>query len=269
MLDYTRHTGGGDGTVVLLHSLAMDRTVWDGLVPRLTGRGDVIAVDLPNHGRSPTLAETSIESMADAVAELLRAEEPHGAVVVGMSLGGCVAQSVAVRHPELVTGLGLLDTTCWYGETAAEDWEARAQRAATDGFESLASFQLERWFSPGFVETHPEIGERLLGVFRANDVEAYGAVCRAMGAMDLRDAVASIDVPTCILVGEHDPATPPSHAEDLRRRIAGAGLHVLPGCSHLSAVEDPAQVARVLAVDLFDRLEGGEVTAGGRARRGG
>lgn len=254
MLAFDRHDGGDEGTIVLLHSLALDRSVFDRFVPELTDRFSVLALDLPNHGASPTIDDTTIDAMADEVAATIRAQVDGPAVVMGMSLGGCVAQAVAIRHPELVRGLGLLDTTCWYGETAPADWEGRAQKAATDGFDSLAGFQLDRWFSPGFGDAHPELGERLLGVFRANDIDAYVATCRAMGAMDMREQIGDIAVPTCIIVGADDPATPPPHAEAMRQRIAHAGLHVVPACGHLSAAEQPQALARLLAADLFPRL---------------
>ncbi|MCC5949157.1 MAG: alpha/beta fold hydrolase [Nitriliruptoraceae bacterium] len=254
MLAFDRHDGGDDGTIVLLHSLALDRSVYDGLVPHLLDRFDVIALDLPNHGASPTLEETTIDAMADAVASTIEREVDGPAIVAGLSLGGCVAQAVAVRHPALVRGLALLDTTCWYGETAPSDWEGRAQKAANDGFDSLAGFQLDRWFSPGFGDANPALGERLLEVFRSNDIDAYVATCRAMGAMDMREQIDAITAPTCIIVGADDPATPPPHAEAMRQRIAGAGMHVVPGCGHLSAAERPETIAGLLAVDLFPRL---------------
>lgn len=254
MLELTRHEGGSAGTIVLLHSLALDRSVWDDVIPHLVDRFDVVAVDLPNHGRSPSIADTTVESLADEVADFIGVHGFGAVVLIGMSLGGCVAQAVAVRHPHLVSGLGLVDTTCWYGPTAPDDWEQRAQRAVNEGLDSLAEFQIKRWFSPGFGESQPRVVERLLEVFRANDLDDYVATCRALGAVDLRDVVGQIGVPTSIIVGELDPATPPSHAEDLRQRIWGAGLHVVPGVSHLSPAEHPQVVAGLLAVDLFERL---------------
>jgi 3-oxoadipate enol-lactonase len=253
-LEYSRYEGGHEGLIVLLHSLALDRSVWDGLLPHLLPRFSVVALDLPNHGTSPSLPETTIETMADAVRPLVDEEAPGGAVVIGLSLGGCVAQALAIRHPEVVRALGLVDTTCWYGETAAADWEGRAQKAAQEGFDALAEFQLARWFSPGFGAAHPEVGQRLLDVFRGNDIDSYVATCRAMGAMDLREDLTSISVPTSIVVGANDPATPPQDAEMMRVLIAGAGMHVIPDCSHLSAVERPDAIARLLEADLFSRL---------------
>lgn len=254
MLAFDRHAGGTDGTVVLLHSLALDRTIWEGLLQHLPPRFDTITPDLPNHGASPSLPEASIPAMGDAVAELIRTEVEGPVVLVGLSLGGCVAQAVAIQHPDLVRGLGLLDTTAWYGESAMETWESRAQKAIENGLDSLADFQLERWFTAGFKERQPEVGERLLEIFTANDLDRYVATCRAMGAADLRDGVEGVGVSTCIVVGSEDGATPPSHAIDLWERIPDAGLHVVPNCSHLSAIERPETVAALLGVDLFPRV---------------
>jgi pimeloyl-ACP methyl ester carboxylesterase len=89
------------------------------------------------------------------------------------------------------------------------------------------------------VHADPEVGEALLDTFRANDIDSYGHVCRAMGAFDARGALAGIDVPTRVLVGELDPATPLPHAELLARSIPGATLRVVPGAGHMSPVEDP------------------------------
>ena len=247
MLAFEVDEAGNDRTALLLHSLALDRSAFAWLRPGLAESADAIVVDLPGHGASPSPREPSIEAMADHVAETIRgAGLPAPVVAIGNSLGGCVAQALALRHPDLVEGLGLLDTTCWYGPTAAQDWEARARKAAEEGFDSLAEFQIQRWFTPAFAERHPEVGEGLLETFRRNRIEDYTAACRAMGAMDLREQVGAIKVPTVVVVGEQDPATPVSHATDLAERIDGARLEVLPECSHLSAIERPDAVLAAL-----------------------
>jgi 3-oxoadipate enol-lactonase len=192
--------------------------------------------------------------MGSEVAEMVRERTAGPAIFVGLSLGGCVAQALAVYQPELVRGLGLVDTTCWYGETAKADWEARAEKAMTDGLDSLAAFQLARWFTPEFLGQRPEVAQHLLQTFKSMRLDAYVATCEAMGAMDLREQIGSITVPTAVLVGADDPATPVRMAEELQRRIAGASLHVMADCSHLSAVEQPEVVARLLSENLFARL---------------
>jgi 3-oxoadipate enol-lactonase len=236
----TRHPGRDDPPVVLLHSLAMDHSIWDAHVAAVDGRFPVITCDLPGHGSACGIdGEYPVERMADEVARCLRDEGVSGAVVAGLSLGGCVAQSLAGRHPDLVGGLLLADTTAWYGEDAPANWEARAQKARNEGFDSLADFQIARWFSPGYVPANPDVAERLLAIFRSNDITSYVATCRAMGRYDGRAMLERITVPSTVLVGELDPATPVAHAEDLAARLAGARLRIVDGASHMSPVERP------------------------------
>lgn len=243
------HEGADDHTIALLHSLALDRSIWDRHVPELTEHATVVTCDLPGHGRSCAVEAITVEEMADEVARFLGDLALGPVVVAGLSLGGCVAQALTVRHPDLVKGVVLVDTTAWYGPDAREKWDGRAEKAAQDGLDSLAGFQLARWFSPGFNERNSEVGESLLSVFRANELSSYQAACRALGAVDLRDDVASIAVPAAVLVGELDPATSPDMARDLATRIPDATLRIIDGCSHLSPVERPdAFVEAVVAV---------------------
>ncbi len=246
-LRYDELATGDGGTVVLLHSLALDATIWPEFAARVGGNLRVLAPDLPGHGRDPQGDPSSVESMADAVVSLLDSLDTGPVILIGMSLGGSVAQAVAIRHSRLVSRLGLIDTTAWYGPDAPAAWGARAEQAQQRGLASLAGFQLERWFTDAFRERCPELGGRLLEVFQRNDVADYTSSCRALGAMDLRDGLAGIGVPTSIVVGELDGATPPSHAERLAAGISGSVLVVLPGCKHLSALERPDAVAAALA----------------------
>lgn len=254
MLEFDSIPGDGGGTLVLLHSLALDRSIWEGFLQHVGNRFDVVIPDLPGHGASNALADTSIESIGSEVANMVRDLTADPAIFIGLSLGGCVAQAIAINQPEVVRGLGLVDTTCWYGETAKADWNGRAQKAISDGLGSLAAFQLARWFTAEFLEQGTEVADRLLETFKSMRLASYVATCRAMGAMDLREEIGTITVPTTVLVGALDSATPVTMAEELERRIPGASLHVMANCSHLSAVERPDVVARLLAEDLFARL---------------
>lgn len=240
------HAGHHEQTVVLLHSLALDRSVWKPLVAPLAEHRTVVLVDLRGHGASPRDTGFTIEDMADDVACTLDELGRERTAVVGMSMGGCVAQAFATRYRDRVDALGLIDTTAWYGPDAPRAWEDRAQKARESGMRSLSRFQLDRWFSDAFLADNAELGERLLDVFAANDLDCYVSACRALGVADLRDAITGLDVPTVVIVGEHDPATPPEHAADLQARIPGAALHVVPGAKHLTPLEQPDVVARLL-----------------------
>lgn len=241
--------------LLLLHSLALDRHVWDGLLPRLRRLRPVVTVDLRGHGASPPDADFTVEQMADDVAATLDAAGISRVAVAGLSLGGSVALAFAAGYTHRTQSLALIDTTAWYGPDAARQWAQRAARADADGMRSLSGFQLDRWFSDSFRRDHPELCHDLLERFASNDLASYKATCRALGALDLRDRVTGLPVPTLVLVGSDDAATPPGHARDLCERIPGASLHVLQGARHLTPIERPQEVAGFLETFLAPQQE--------------
>lgn len=245
-LAYDVHDSGSPGFVVLLHSLALDRRVWRSLVGPLSRHRTVVSVDLRGHGSSPPGKDFTIEQMAEDVVFTLSSITREPFDVVGLSLGGCVAQALAANHPERVASLALVDTTAWYGLKAREDWQRRADQARQHGMHSLAEFQLTRWFSDDFRLANPSLCSELLEVFSNIDLASYMASCRALGAVDLRRVVGKISAPTVIIVGEDDPATSPAHAADLHSRIRSSQLHELPNARHLTPVERPEEVLALL-----------------------
>jgi 3-oxoadipate enol-lactonase len=246
LLQATVHGAQRRPTVLLLHSLALDGSVWSPVVDLLVATAAVVTLDLTGHGRSPRATALTVERMADDVAATMTAIGRSSAVVVGMSLGGSVAQALAAGYPEQVSALGLVDTTAWYGPSAQADWEGRADKARTAGMKSLRDFQLERWFTPDFVQREPGVCARLLEIFEGNDLNSYVAACRALGAMDLRDRLGSLRMPTAVVVGEQDQATPVSAAEAIADRVSQAKLTVLPHGRHLTAIEQPDAVLDAL-----------------------
>jgi 3-oxoadipate enol-lactonase len=251
--------GDPPARVVLVHSLALDRSLWSGVVAALAGRADTVAYDCRGHGRSgrPHGPYTTGQ-FADDLADLLDHLGWPDAVVAGCSMGGCVAQAFAARHPERARAALFVDTTAWYGPTAERDWAARAAAARDKGLASLVGFQLTRWFGDAFREADPAGMERLAAVFTANDLDCYAATCAMLGAADLRASAARIACPTAVLVGEDDRATPPEMARDLAGRLGGPPATVVPGTRHLTPMENPAAV--------LDALTGllARVTAGAR-----
>ncbi len=235
-------TGAGRA-IAFAHSLGMDHTLWGAQVRHYSPRYRVLTFDGRGHGASDKPpGPYSVEQFGEDFYGVLRAAGVDRAVVVGLSMGGMAGQALAAAHPEAVEALVLCDTTCWYLESGPQDWDVRARTAEEKGLAALVDFQLQRWFAERTLTEQPALVEHARRVFLANDVAAYAASCRALGAMDLRGKVETIRCPTLIVVGEEDYATPPSMAEDLHRRIAGSELVVLPKVRHLSAWEAPETV---------------------------
>jgi 3-oxoadipate enol-lactonase len=233
--------------LVLIHSLALDGSIWDGVARELAGQVELLTYDCRGHGQSERVAGPfTTDLFASDLAELLDYLNWPSAAVAGCSMGGCVALAFAGLNPSRTSALGLIDTTAWYGENAQKDWRDRAAAARSKGFHGMIEFQLKRWFSERFRTAHPELVKQLSDVFLANDLECYAASCKLLGDADLRPILGSLRVPTAVIVGENDDATPPAMAEHLNKTIRGSTLNVLPGGRHLTPVEFPAQVASQL-----------------------
>ena len=231
---------------VLIHSLAMDQGFWRPVAEGLDAA--VLLYDCRGHGKSEKAGiPYSVEQFADDLAHLLDAVGWERALIAGASMGGCVALAFTAKYAARVHSLGLVDTTAWYGPEAPRQWEERAQKALEGRLEALVDFQVTRWFGDEFRAAHPEVVSQSVATFLRNDVRAYAATCRMLGAADLRQSLGSIRVPTAVLVGEEDYATPLAMAEALHKAIAGSTLTVLKKARHLTPLERPDEVAAALS----------------------
>ncbi len=239
--------GDGPNRIALCHSLAMDRHFWKPIAERLAEEATVILWDARGHGESGRPAGPyGVELFADDLASVLDALGWPSAIVGGASMGGCVSLAFAGRHAGRLQGLGLFDTTAWYGPSAVEDWAQRAEKARSDGLPGLVEFQLTRWFTERFRKSQPDVVERCVRIFLDNDTNAYAESCLMLGRADLRALLPGIDVPVQIAVGEEDYATPPAMAKALRDGIAGAELEIIEQGRHLTPLEHPDRIAEHL-----------------------
>lgn len=242
---YRKTMQGGGRRYLLIHSLAMDASVWDGVTPLLDG--DVVAVDCRGHGRSTRAAGPyTPDQFAADVAAVMDAVGWSDAIVAGCSMGGCVAQAFAARYPERTRALALIDTTAWYGANAPTEWRGRAETARRDGLASMAKFQTTRWFGDRFRAENPDKVESAMAVFTANDIDCYAATCVMLGDADLRPELPRFTMPVAIAVGEEDYATPVASAQAMADAITGATMTVLPGGRHLTPIECPEKIAGIL-----------------------
>lgn len=233
--------------VVLVHSLAMDRNFWLPVAERLAADASVLVYDCRGHGQSgKSKGPYTVEQHADDIADLLDHIGWPSVLVAGGSMGGCISLAFAIRHPKRVVALGLVDTTAWYGAEAPKNWAQRATAAREQGLGSLVDFQVTRWFGDKFRADNPAVVKECVDAFLRNDIDAYVETCRMLGACDLRAGLPSIKVPTAIVVGEEDYATPPAMAQAMHSAIASSTLTVLAGARHLTPLEVPDRIAAEL-----------------------
>jgi 3-oxoadipate enol-lactonase len=244
----------GAPRLALVHPLGLRGSVWRWVIDVLAGQVEVLTYDCRGHGGSErkTMPFTT-DLFARDLAELLDHVGWASAAVAGCSLGGCVAQAFAVGYSARLAALGLIDTTAWYGPEAPARWRERGLVACTEGLARMTEFQVSRWFSDEFRTRHPDVVSTVSAIFLDNDVECYYSSCMMLGEVDLRPSQASIRVPTAIVVGEGDYATPVAMSRQLHESIAGATLRILPGVRHLTPIEAPKDIASQL-LELVARI---------------
>jgi 3-oxoadipate enol-lactonase len=245
-------TGSDAGSrIALVHSLAMDGAFWNPVVARLNGSARFLTYDCRGHGASDKPAGPyTVELFADDLSDLLDAAGWNNAIVAGASMGGSVTLGFAAKYASRTLGLGLFDTTAWYGPNAPSSWEERATKAQKEGLSGLVGFQKTRWFGDAFREQNSDIVDASVATFLNNDVAAYAETCRMLGNFDLRTSLGRISVPTAIAVGEEDYATPPEMANDLHTAIKGSTLTVIKAGRHLTPLEKPDDIAAQLTTLL-------------------
>jgi 3-oxoadipate enol-lactonase len=248
-----RDLGPAAPRLALVHSLAMDHAFWAPVIEQLSGYASIVAIDARGHGQSDKPAGPyRVSRMAQDLSDVVDAIGWKSVVVAGASMGGCVALQFAASHAGKTRGLALIDTTAWYGESAPQDWDARATRAETEGLSALVEFQRTRWFSDEFRDRHPDVVERCVETFLRNDVPAFAATCRMLGAFDGRPLLSAVNCRTVVVVGEEDYAAPPAMAMALRDGIAGSRYLLIPRGRHLTPLETPGIVADQLRALLSD-----------------
>jgi 3-oxoadipate enol-lactonase/4-carboxymuconolactone decarboxylase len=221
-------------------------TLWGRCAARLRGGFHVVGWDLPGHGRSaPVTAGFTVADLAREVLTLadgLRPGEPFR--YAGDSLGGAVGLQLLLDAPERITAAALLCTGAKIGE--ASGWYERATLVRAAGTESVVAGSIDRWFAPGFPQRRPAVVEDLIGALRAADPESYARACEALAAFDVREELATIDVPVLAIAGALDRPAPPAGLELIARGVRNGRLVVLDGVAHLAPAELPDGVAALL-----------------------
>lgn len=244
-LHYRADGDAAKPALLLANSLGSDLRIWDDVAADLARDYYVIRYDLRGHGLSgaPAAPYSARELASDAVA-VLDALHVSQAIAGGVSVGGLVAQALALHHGARVRGLVLSDTGARIA--TAQAWEQRIEKVRADGIESLVAVTMERWFSAGYRQSHAAAVDGYSLMLRQCSAEGYVGVCAALRDTDFRQAVSELRVPALILCGSADIATPPELGRELASLIAGARFELIDGAAHLPGVEQPGAVARVM-----------------------
>jgi len=224
--------------LVLPSSLGTTRELWEPQVDALGRDFRVLRYEHRGHGASSVPAGPY--SMADLGADAIELLDELGierAVWCGLSLGGMVGMWLAVHAPERLSALVL---ACTAARVPAPDaYRERAALVREQGIEPVASAVVARWFTAATFRERPELPERFRAMVVAQPADGYAGCCEALAGWDFQDELASISIPTLVVSGAEDEATPAPETDLLAERIPGARHVVLDGAAHLANVERP------------------------------
>jgi 3-oxoadipate enol-lactonase / 4-carboxymuconolactone decarboxylase len=235
--------------LIFLHSLGADRHQWRPQITALSPDFRILEVDTRGFGKSdaPT-GPYSLERLATDVIELADTAGFDTFHLCGLSLGGMMAQWIAIHHPHRLRTLTLSNTAAKIG--TAEVWNERGAAALAHGVGSMLDVILARWFLPPFAASNPDLIASLSATLVATKADGYAGACAALGHSDLREEVSTIKAKTLIIAASDDGATPPSDLEYLHAQIKGSRYHLIHNAAHISNLEAPDEFTRELQAHL-------------------
>jgi 3-oxoadipate enol-lactonase len=223
-------------------SLGTTHEMWDAQAAALSGDFRVLRYDHRGHGGSSVPpGPYSIDDLAGDALALLDHLGIERATFVGLSIGGAVAITAALRAPERIERLVLCSTAAHL--PPPEQWHERAATVRADGVEAIAGAVLERWLTP---EAPAELGERLRAMLVATPREGYASCCEALAGYDARGRLGELTMPVVAIAGDGDPTTPPAALQAIIDEVPDGRLHVIERARHISNVERPEEFNRVL-----------------------
>ncbi|SMH34553.1 3-oxoadipate enol-lactonase [Azospirillum agricola] len=243
-------TGPADAPVLLFaNSIGTSFHIWDAMVPKLSGSYRVLRYDMRGHGLTQATPVTGdagygMDTLADDAAALLDALGIARAHVCGLSIGGMMAQRLAVKAPQRVNGLILCDTAGLIGPPSV--WTDRIAAIRARGMAGIADGVMARWFTERFRAERPAQVRGYAAMLGRTTEDGYVGCAMAIRHADLRAANAGITAPTLVVVGDQDLATPPALARELAASIPGARFTLLPDAAHIPCVERPDELAALI-----------------------
>lgn len=234
----------GAPALLLLNSLGTDCSMWDQVVPLLHDSLSVLRMDTRGHGASDAPAGNyTIAGLADDALCVLDAAGCERASVCGLSLGGMIAQQLALAAPERIARVIVCNTSA---EVSAQPWIDRAGVVRGEGLGAIVDAVMARFFSEGFAAEDSPYLATARRTFLSNSPEGYAACCMAISKVGLLDRVPEIRQPLLVINGRLDLATPPlEHGERIATAASNARTVTLEA-GHISAMEQPGAFAEAV-----------------------
>jgi 3-oxoadipate enol-lactonase len=237
-IDYDLDGPAGAPVVMLSHSLAATREMWKPQLPALTKEYRVLNYDMRGHGRSDVTAPPySFATLAADVVALLDHLKIERVSFVGLSIGGMIAQHLAIHHPQRLRCAAICCSTSAIPVTVRPVWDERIAAVEGGGMATQVATTLERWFTAPYRAAHPDVIEWIGGMIRNTPVAGFVGCGRAIQRLNITAELAKVKLPVLVLAGEKDPGLPPAMSAAIHGAIAGSEYAVIPDAAHIANVE--------------------------------
>jgi 3-oxoadipate enol-lactonase len=252
----TNYVVEGEGPwLTMSHSLACNLTMWDEQAKLLSRSFKVLRYDTRGHGGSSAPpGPYTLEQLADDAKALFDALGIQRTHWIGLSMGGMIGETFALKYPGVFQSMVLADTSSRRAPNAEQMWGERVKIAQEQGMEGVREGTLARWFTEPYRAARPDVMERIGADIRNTQVAGFAGCCDAIAKLDVLDRLGEIDCPTLVIVGEDDHGTPPEMARQIQANVRGAELVVIPSAAHLSNVEQPEAFNQAL-LSFYRRLQ--------------
>src|SRR5690606_17105789 len=239
--------GKADGpTVVFSNSLGTDFRIWNEVSAALEPTHRVVLYDKRGHGLSEATPQPyRMDDHVNDLAALLDHLGVAKTVVVGLSVGGLIAQGIAAARPELVEALILCDTAHKIG--TADAWNARIDAVNANGIASIGDAIMERWFTESYRSPENPDFVGYTAMLTRTTVDGYAGTCAALRDADLTASTAALKLPVLCVVGDQDGSTPPDLVRSTADLIEGSRFEVIQGAGHIPCVEQPEATIRLIS----------------------
>lgn len=239
-----RIDGPVDGApVVFANSLGTDFRLWDPILPLLPKGLRILRFDKRGHGLSACPpAPYSMGALISDTEQLMDYTSFKDAMFVGLSIGGMIAQGLAVKRLDLIRAMVISNTAAKIGNPAM--WAERIAAVNNGGIETLADAVMERWFSKSFCDG-PDI-ELWRNMLVQQSRDGYAGCSAAISGTDFYTPTSGLRLPTLGIAGSEDGSTPPDLVRETADLIPGSQFHLIRRAGHLPCVEQPVEYAKVL-----------------------
>lgn len=243
--NYELHGAEGAPWLTFSHSLACSLRMWDAQVAAFKDGWHILVYDTRGHGASEAPSGAySLDMLAEDLGKLLDHLKIKRTHFIGLSMGGMIGQTVALKDPGVFDRVVLADTGHAQTPETLKQWEERIRTAQTKGMQPLVQGTLERWFTEPFRKSKPEIVKRIADLIQSTPVPGYVGCCHAISKLNTTARLKEIKRPVLAIAGEQDAAAPGTRY--IGENVPGAKLVMIPQAAHIANIEQPEAFNRAL-----------------------